>query len=350
MRLNNLFLLIMICFSAIIISCNNDAGNGNDGETDKDSLAEQKKEVEIGELSINILDEAANNLIDVGTEIEVLATGFSWSEGPVWVDDINALLFSDVPENKIYKWSEEDSLSVYLDKAGFTGEGKGDGTNGLMLDTEGDLLVCQHGDRRVAIMNATLAEPKNEFITVADKFDNKQFNSPNDLDLDSLGNLYFTDPPYGLKDQQVGEIGKIGVYKVSTAGEVVLLVDSLVRPNGIALSLDEKTLYVNNSDPENPVMYSYNFDEKGKLVNGKVFFDAAELQKAGGKGLPDGLKIHKTGNIFATGPGGVLIISPEGKHLATINTSKATANCCFDTNQEYLYMTAHDALMRVKLK
>ena len=304
------------------------------------------------QFKVSIHDTAALSLIAPDASFEILATGFKWSEGPLWVDSLQAVLFSDVPSNKIYKWSPKDSLSIYLEYAGHTGEGNKDsnrGSNGLMLDSKNNLLLCQHGDRRIARLDADLSNPKPQFITLADTFDNKPFNSPNDLDVDRYGNIYFTDPPYGQPGTKTGEIGINGVFRVASNGKVTMLIDSLNRPNGIALSIDKKRLYVNQSDKEKPFLYCYEVAADGSLANGKVLFDFKPFTIQS-KGLPDGLKIHKNGNIFATGPGGVHIISPAGKHLATIETWKRTANCAFDSDQKYLYTTTTDMLLRVELK
>lgn len=219
----------------------------------------------------------------------------------------------------------------------------------MTLDLENKLLICQHGDRRIARMEADLNKPQPQFTTIAGKYAGKQLNSPNDMVMDRAGNIYFTDPPYGRPDNKTGEIGIKGVFKVSSDKEVSLVVDSLSWPNGIALSIDQQTLYINQSDPENPVLYSYDIVRDGTLENGKKLFDFQYLTEVD-SGLPDGLKVHKTGNIFATGPGGVHIISPQGKHLAAIKTGKSTANCAFDSDQKYLYLTTTDLLLRVKLK
>lgn len=299
-----------------------------------------------------ILEPEAEKIINKNATVEMLAEGFTWAEGPVWVEELKAVLFSDVPENKIYKWTLEDSLSVYLDPSGYTGKNNTkseSGSNGLALNASRRLILCQHGDRRVAMLNARLKTPAGLFVTLAESFDGKKFNSPNDLHIKSNGDIYFTDPPYGLPNDSAREIEFNGVYKVNAKGDVVLLVDSLTRPNGIALSLDEKTAYVANSDPEKAVWYSYKLDSNGNFTNARLFFDATYLTKTE-KGLPDGLKVHKSGNIFATGPGGVLIFTPEGKHIATIRTGAKAANCAFDTEQKYLYITATNMLMRVALK
>jgi gluconolactonase len=316
--------------------------------------AQQNKAVNsiVEKFKVGIHDEAALLLIDPDASFEILAIGFKWSEGPLWVDALQAVLFSDVPTNKIYKWSPQDSLSIYLEYAGHTGAGNKDsnrGSNGLLMDNKNNLLLCQHGDRRIARLDASLSHPKPQFVTLADAFENKPFNSPNDLDIDRNGNIYFTDPPYGQPGTKTAEIGINGVFRVAPSGVVTMLIDSLNRPNGIALSLNQKTLYVNQSDKEKPFLYRYEISADGSLVNGNVLFDFRPFAKQF-KGLPDGLKIHKSGNIFATGPGGVHIISPVGKHLATIETGKRTANCAFDSDQNYLYTTTTDMLLRIALK
>ncbi|MBW6478968.1 MAG: SMP-30/gluconolactonase/LRE family protein [Bacteroidales bacterium] len=338
-------LIFSIAFSLLILaSCSNRQKADFSDNTDIDPITEQ--------LKIEIYDSIALSLIDIDATFEILAKGFWWSEGPLWVDELQAVLLSDVPANKIYKWSEKDSLVIYLESAGHSGEDHKDsgfGPNGLILDLENNLVLCQHGDRRIARMDADLKNPQAQFITLADTYEGKQFNSPNDLVMDYAGNIYFTDPPYGRPENQTGEMGINGVFKISSDKEVSLLIDSLTWPNGIALSLDQQILYINQSDPENPVLYGYDVALDGSLGNGRVLFDFKPLAENAG-GLPDGLKVHKSGNIFATGPGGVHIISPDGKHLAAIKTGKSTANCAFDTDQKYLYTTTTDLLLRVKLK
>lgn len=302
--------------------------------------------------AVEIYDSSALEIISPDARIELLANGFLWSEGPLWLDELQSLIFSDVPANKIYIWNEKDSLGVYLEPSGHTDAeniNSGEGSNGLMLDMNKQLLLCQHGDRRIARMDAPLIAPQATFTTFADNFSDKTFNSPNDFVADQNGNIYFTDPPYGRPENKTGEIGFNGVFKVSTEQQVTLLTDTLTWPNGIALSLDQKTLYINQSDRNNPVLYSYEITADGLLTNGRILFDFISLSKTF-KGLPDGLKVHRSGNIFATGPGGVHLISPDGKHLAAVKTGKATANCAFDTEQEYLYMTTTDMLLRVRLR
>ncbi len=342
--MQNRYLFFIAFFLPLFFSCDNSNKAGSSAKNVIDPLTEQ--------LKIEVFDPVALTIVDPDATFEVLAKGFYWSEGPLWIDELQALVFSDVPANKIYKWTEKDSLQIYLESAGHSGEenkSSDKGSNGLMLDLENKLLICQHGDRRIARMDADLHKPNAQFITIVGTYEGKEFNSPNDLTLDREGNIYFTDPPNGRSENKTGDIGINGVFRVNPDKEVSLLVDSLSWPNGIALSPDQKTLYINQSDPKKPVLYSYDITAEGTLENGKILFDFLPFAE-NANGLPDGLKIHKSGNIFATGPAGVHIISTEGKLLATIKTGKSTANCAFDTDHKYLYMTTTDLLMRVRLK
>ncbi len=301
--------------------------------------------------SILRMDPLIDSLISPESEIEILASGFEWSEGPLWLEEQQALLFSDVPANKIYRWSEKDSLSVYLEPSGYFGGRKDKrepGSNGLALDREGSLLLCQHGERQLAKMNAPLSDPKAEYIALASEWKGKKLNSPNDLVTHSSGAIFFTDPPYGLDEWDEKELDFQGVYRLHN-GKLSLQIDSLYRPNGVALSPDEKILYVAQSDPERARYYAYDLDESGQVLGGRMLLDVSDQVALGKKGLPDGLKVHSSGIIFATGPGGVLVISKEGKHLGTIQTGEATANCAFDSAENYLYMTADMHLMRIKI-
>ncbi|GAB3234040.1 SMP-30/gluconolactonase/LRE family protein [Algoriphagus aestuariicola] len=303
--------------------------------------------------SVERLDSAINALIPADAQIEVLASGFEWAEGPLWLEDQQALIFTDVPANKIWKWTEKDSLSLYLSPSGYLGDRMDKhepGANGLALDSSGNLILCQHGERQVGKMLASLDAPKSEFEALATGYEGKRFNSPNDLVFNSSGQLFFTDPPYGMDPWDEKQLDFQGVYRLDQDGKVSLLVDSLSRPNGIALSPDQKTLYIAQSDPEKARYYAFGLDESGNVISGKVLFDASPLQSESRKGLPDGLKVHSSGTLFATGPGGVLVISPEGKLLGTIMTENGTANCGFDIGEKYLYMTADAYLMRIALK
>ena len=305
--------------------------------------------------SIERNDPALDDLVPQDAVLEVLAEGFDWSEGPVWVNGGGFVLFSDIPPNAIYRWKEGEGHTLYLKPSGYTADTPRTGevgSNGLTLDAEGRLVLAQHGDRRIARLDAPLDNPTPTYVTLADRFDGKRFNSPNDLVYHSNGDLYFTDPPYGLEfrmEDPAKEIDFQGVYRLASDETVTLLTDELSRPNGIAFSPDEQTLYVANSDPERALWMAYDVADDGSIANGRVFFDATDLVKQGKKGLPDGLKIDADGNLFATGPGGVLVFSPDGTHLGTINTTEATANCAFGNDGSMLYITADMYLLRIRL-
>ena len=300
--------------------------------------------------SVERLSSEIDNLIEKSAKIEILADGFEWSEGPVWSSKLNSVLFSDVPENVIYSWNEDKGLGTFTRPIGYSGKVpnlKKAGTNGLTIDADGNLIICMHGDRKITRLEKLNINRK---VTLVNSFDGKLLNSPNDLVYDSKGNLYFTDPPYGLLEgdnDKLKEIEFNGVYKVSPNGDIEVLVKNLTRPNGISISNDEKILYVANSDNNNPVIMQYDLSEEG-AKNPSIFFDGRELTKKD-IGLFDGLKVHPTGNVFATGPGGVLVIKENGDHIGTIRTEVRTANCAFDENFQYLYMTSDMFLTRIKL-
>ena len=302
---------------------------------------------------IERLDPSLDLLIPKNATLELLAEGFQWAEGPLWVPNLNGVLFTDVPKNTAYLWTESEGLSEFLNPSGMTNHAphsSNEGANGLTLDSQGNLILCQHGDRRIARLRKwSFEEP--EYETLIDHYDGKWFNSPNDLVFSKTNDLYFTDPPYGLKKQDEDSLKELefnGIYKWSLSTGVTLLNKMLSRPNGIALSRDEKTVYVGNSDKKNAIIAAFDLVD-GELINQRVFFDGKTI-KRNGSGLFDGLKVHSSGVIFATGPGGVLVINSEGKHLGTIRPGKATANCAFDAKEEYLYLTSNDVLARVKLK
>ena len=302
---------------------------------------------------IERLDPKLDLLIPKNASLEILASGFSWAEGPVWVPHLNGVIFTDVPQNTAYLWTEKDGLSVFLKPSGMTNHAPhsaNQGANGLALNAQGDLILCQHGDRRIARLKKWGFE-QAEFETLVDHYKGKWLNSPNDLVFTTNGDLFFTDPPYGLKKQDRDSLKELyfnGIYKWSQTSGLTLLDKTLSRPNGIAFSTDEKTVYVGNSDVTNSIIAAFDL-VNGKLTNRQVFFDAKNVTRKG-SGLFDGLKVHSSGVVFATGPGGVLVIDSNGKHLGTLRPGKATANCGFDADENYLYLTASDMLMRIKLK
>jgi gluconolactonase len=302
--------------------------------------------------SFDVTDPAFLSLVDTARGIEKLAEGFDWSEGPLWVEQGKYLLFSDIPPNRIMKWSEAGGLETYLHPSGYTGtveRGGEPGSNGLLLDSAGKLVMCQHGDRRMARMDAPLDKPAPAFITLADRYEGRRLNSPNDAVYHSNGDLYFTDPPYGLvknMEDSSKEIPFQGVYRVRKDGTVDLLTDELSRPNGIAFSPDEKKLYLANSDV-NKIWKVYDVTEDGRIANGKIFYDASAVKDPG---APDGMKVHRNGTIYATGPGGVWVFTPEGKPLGRIRVGQLCSNVAFDADQQYLYITADPWLVRVNIK
>lgn len=305
--------------------------------------------------SIERIDPAINSIIDEKAEIEVIAEGFEWSEGPLWIEQEKMLLFSDVPTNTIYKWTEEKGKEKYLSPSGYTGtekRGGETGSNGLILNAAGKLVLCQHGNRQMAWMDADLKDPKPVFIPIANLYNGKKFNSPNDAVYNKKGELFFTDPPYGLEknmDDSSKEIPFQGVYKVTTSGNVVLLIDSITRPNGIALSTDEKQLFVANSDGEKPYWYVYDLTESDSVVNGRIFYDPSAASKKE-KGSPDGMKIDSKGNIYATGPGGIWIFDKNAKLLGKIKYPEFTSNCALSTDEKTLFVTADNYVLRIKMR
>lgn len=294
-------------------------------------------------------DPRFDKLIPTSSQLEKLSGGFEWSEGPLWIREGAYVLFSDIPKNAVMMWKEGVGTSVFLEKSGYTGttpRNGESGSNGLLLDAQGRLVLCEHGDRRVARV-----ERDGKKTTLADRFGGKRLNSPNDAVLKSNGDIYFTDPPYGL-EKQIGdparELNFQGVFRISTKGELTLLTKEVSMPNGIAFSPDEKKLYVANSDPENAVWFQFDVNDDGTIANRKTFFDATAWVKEGRAGLPDGLKVDRRGNLFATGPGGLHVFAPDGAHLGTIDTGGATANCAWGGDGSVLYITADMNLLRIK--
>ena len=294
------------------------------------------------------LDPALDKIVPPNAQVEKLAGGLGRIEGPLWVRDGGYLLFSDL--NAIKQWTPGKGVSVYHDRT-FSGpapEGTRVGTNGLVFDSEGRLIACEHGNRRIARWE------RNSSVTVlADRFENKRFNSPNDLVRKRNGDVYFTDPQY-FEDLKIPDPDKVfqtdmdysGVYRVTAGGKVELLIKDLARPNGIAFSPDEKKLYVANTRPRK-FWRVYDVNADGSLLNGKELLDVTSLPE---EGVPDGMKVDTAGNLYATGPGGVLVISPQGKHLGTILIPEIAANCAWgDADGKTLYVTARTGLYRIRL-
>ncbi|MCZ6674979.1 MAG: SMP-30/gluconolactonase/LRE family protein [Verrucomicrobia bacterium] len=300
----------------------------------------------IGE--VKRLDSRIDKLIPKNAEIEVLTSGFFWSEGPVWDKVNDVLLFSDVHRNQIIQWKEGEGKSIFMEPSGYTGvtpHPGGKGSNGLMYDNEGNLLICEHGDRRISML--TKGGGKR---TVVDNYKGKRLNSPNDLCVAANGDIYFTDPAYGLPqrwDDPMKELDFSGVYLLRKSGELVLLVDNLRAPNGVCLSPDEKTLYVANANEDWIGYMAYPVNEDGTIGTGWMLYDATQdgKEQAGG---PDGMRVDTQGNIWATGPGGVYVFSPKGDVLGKIETGERIANCAFGEDGSVLYMTSDMYLCRIQ--
>lgn len=299
-----------------------------------------------------------DELLAPDARLEVIASGFVWTEGPCWVDgeegsdDPGSLLFSDIPPNSIFRWVEGKGASLFMKPSGYTGVadyGAEPGSNGLLLDPQGRLVFCEHGDRRISVLTKNGGKQ-----TLVDNYQGKRLNSPNDAVFHSNGDLYFTDPPYGLPnrwDDPLRELDFCGVYRLSQDGTLTLLTDEMTRPNGIAFTPDEKTLYVAQSDPEAPVLKAFPVQEDGTLGKSRLFYDATENLKRELPGLPDGLAVDQKGNVFATGPGGVYVLSPEGKLLGRISTGERTSNCTFGgKDRSILYITADMYVCRIQTK
>jgi gluconolactonase len=302
--------------------------------------------------TIERFDPRFDGIVPPGAKLEKLAGGFSWAEGPIWVRDGQFLLFSDVPRNTVYRWKEGEGVTEFLKPSGYTGEsprGGEPGSNGLTLTPDGHLVLCEHGDRRVAVLTKMVKNGPQ--VTLVDRYEGKRLNSPNDLVFKSNGDLYFTDPPYGLEklnDDPKKELPWNGVYRLSRDGKLTLLTKEMTFPNGLAFSPDEKTLYVANSDKKKAIWMAFEVKEDGTLGAGRVLLDVTSSVDRM-LGLPDGMKVDRAGNLFATAPGGVDVIAPDGTLLGRINTGVATANCAFGDDPSILYITADKSLCRIKL-
>jgi gluconolactonase len=296
------------------------------------------------------LDPRFDALIAPGTKVEKIADDLLWSEGPLWDARTKSLLFSDIPRNVIKRWHAEKGVSTFLESSGYTGAapftGREPGSNGLAFDPQGRLTLCQHGDRRVS-----RREADGTMVPLATHFEGKRLNSPNDLVFDNQGALYFTDPPFGLPgtfQDPNKELSFNGVFRVS-GGKVTAVARDLEAPNGLAFSPDFKTLYVANARAQSPIWKAYGVRPDGSLDQGRVFADASKLYKQG-DGVPDGLKVDEKGNLFATGPGGVLVYAPDGALLGRILTGVPTANVAFGEDGATLFITANHRVLRLRTR
>jgi len=294
-----------------------------------------------------------DSLIDPAAPVEELADGFIWSEGPVWIPERKSLFFSDVPANRMYRWSEAEGVTLYLSPSGYEGDNptafREPGSNGLIRGPGGSILMADQGNRAVAMLD--LETRKKAFL--ATHYEGKRFSSPNDLVRAANGAIYFTDPPYGLEGLNASPLKEMpfnGVYRLDPDGTVTLLERGLSYPNGILLSPDERTLYVSNSDPARAIIMAYTLDATGGLAARRIFKDFTPFVGDSKPGLPDGMAVDVQGNIFATGPGGVSVLAPDGSLLGVVSTGTAIANCAFGEDGQTLFLAAHHKIARVRTR
>lgn len=295
------------------------------------------------------LDPRFDQLVTKDAKLEKIADGFTWVEGPVWHKQGGYLLFSDIPANSVYKWKPGEGVSLFLKSSGYSGTttfvGKEPGSNGLTFDTQGRLVLCRHGDRQIGRL-----ESNGTIVLLADHYDGYKINSPNDLVFKSNGDLYFTDPPFGLP-QGFDDPSKApvqGVYRLSKDGTVTLLIHDIKAPNGIAFSPDEQTLYVSDVDSKRAAWLAYDVKPDGTVANGRVFFDATRWRKDPYFG-PDGFKVDRQGNIFGARPGGLSVIASDGTLLGTIETGQPTSNVAWGEDGQTLFITGGSSVYRLRL-
>jgi len=299
--------------------------------------------------TITSLDPRFDQLVPKDPKLEKIADGFTWVEGPVWDKQGGYLLFSDIPANAVYKWKSGEGISLFLKSSGYSGTvpfaGKEPGSNGLTFDAKGQLVLCRHGDRQIGRL-----ELNGTIVPLVDHYKGHKINSPNDLVFKSNGDLYFTDPPFGLP-QAFDDLSKApvqGVYRLSKDGTVTLLIRDIKAPNGIAFSPDEKTLYVSDVDPKRAAWLAYDVQSDGTVTNGRVLFNATRWRKDPFFG-PDGFKVDRQGNIFGARPGGLSVIAPDGTLLGTIETGHPTSNVAWGEDGKTLFITGGSSVYRLRL-
>jgi gluconolactonase len=306
----------------------------------------------IEEATIDRWDPAMDAIVPRDWKIEKLGEGFGWAEGPIWVKSGGYLLFTDVPGNRMWKWSDKGGLEKFLDPSGATNPDmtiwREAGANGLAIFDKTSIVFADTGNR--GIQKLDLKSKKK--TPVAMSFEGKKFASPNDVIRLKNGVLFFTDPPYGYKKFDVApeiEIKFNGVYRQGLDGKVTAIEKELYRPNGVALSPDESTLYVTQSEPTKAIIMAYSLDAGGNVTGRKLFHDVTDLVSDKAPGLPDGITVASDGTIFTSAPGGILVLSKEGKRLGRINDGRPTANCKFGDDGKTLYLTSKDMLARIRL-
>jgi len=296
-------------------------------------------------------DPRFDRLVPPGATIEKVAGGFTRVGATVWDATRGSLLVSDIPKNAVFEWRDGGpGLRLFMDPSGYTGPaplaGREPGSNGLAFDADKRLVLSEQGDRRIARL-----EGDGHKITLADRYEGKRLNGPNDLVFARNGDLYFTDPPLGLPkgvDDPGKELGWSGVYRLTPEGRLTLLTRQLRAPNGIALSPSSRTLYVSNAERSHAVWMAYDLAPDGTLGAGHVFFDATPWTRTK-KGVPDGMKVDAEGNLFAAGPGGVHVFAPDGTHLGSLELDVPTSNVAWGGDGSTLYVTASSAVYRIGL-
>src|SRR4051812_31273960 len=318
------------------------------GATEPVGLAPTK----ITEARIDRWDPALDAIVPKDWKIEKLAEGFGWAEGPLWIKSGGYLMFTDVPGNKMYKWSAKGGLEKFLDPSGAASFDpniwREAGANGLAAFDAKSILIADTGNR--GIQKLDLATKKK--TPVAMRFEGKKFSSPNDVVKMKNGVVFFTDPPYGFKkfdDAPEKEIAFNGVYRVAQGGAVTVIEKEFTRPNGVALSPDESVLYVAQSEGTQAIINAYSLDRAGNVTGKKLFIDVTDLVAADAPGAPDGLTVAADGTVFTSGPGGVLVISKDGRRLGRIWDGKQTANCKFGDDGRTLYLTSSNFVARIRL-
>jgi gluconolactonase len=306
----------------------------------------------IEDARIDRWDPAMDAIVPQDWKIEKLAEGFGWAEGPIWVKNGGYLLFTDVPGNKMWKWSEQGGLEKFLDPSGAASVDlnvwREAGANGLAILDKHTILLADTGNRGIQKLDLRTKQK----TPVAMTYDGKKFSSPNDVTRMKSGVVFFTDPPYGFKKFDAApekEMPFNGVYRQGKDGAVTVIEKELHRPNGVALSPDERTLYVAQSEPTKAIIMAYTLDKKGNVTGKRLFHDATDLVAKDAPGLPDGLTVASDGTVFTTAPGGVLVLSKDGKRLGRISDGKPTANCKFGDDGRTLYMTSQNILARIRL-